>query len=358
MGSRIGVLPPVKEWLADCPQAWLFPNAGGWDPLMDIVEPFYDNYEQVRDDHLDYQDVVDKHGTYLGLLDPFGFNPSTFPASGAGGLGWVGGVVTHGGVEVWLTEVSGWDDGAALDAKTMAPGLLAGTHVTSVLGRGRTIEVKGSLFDPSGGGALPMAQKYLAAGLATPPHRGWLTIDGLWLPVAMSGVIKQRWVDAQRVDFEFTLRGRDGVSPGDGVYREKRPSQIEYLTDGETKFLGNFDGFIGVYPLISWWPTSESATATLRFTVPGGGASSEIRLTSGGIGTGFDPDVWLQMDGGHRRVDVMSIVDSEIKPVASGRGNIVWSQSEWLEIPPGGIVADLDVTAGSGSVDIEWVQLS
>ena len=354
MVSGIGTLPRVTGWLVDCPQGWLFPNAGGWDAAMEVPVPWATNYQGVIDNHADYQGVVDVHEDYAGLLDPVADPDNLTPAPNSGGYGWVGGVSTVGGVEVWITDVEGWDSGPTLSVQSSDPGLLVGTHVSSVLGRGRTVTVKGVLLDPSGGGGLPLARQYLAAALATPPHRGWFTIDDLWLPVVMDGQVKQRQVDGQRVDFEFTLRGRDGVSAGHGVHLETHPTEYVELTNASSvAFLDNSDGFVGMSPVVNWKPADATSTATLRFESLGGTSGANMLFTSEGLGVSADR--WLRVDMSHHRVDVMG----PLRAMGSGRVNVDWGNSEWLEVPPGGCMASMAITAGptTSTVDVSWMKL-
>ena len=360
MGSGLGILPPVFGVLVDCPQVWLFANAGAWDPEMTPAGEWDQEYQDVIDNHADYQAVVDDHEDYSDLLTPYGFNAATFAAPGSGGYGFAGGVKTVLGVEVWITDVEGWDSGPTLSVQSIEPGLLVGTHVSSVLGRGRSVTVKGVLFDPSGGESIHLARQYLAAALATPPHRGWIMIDDWWLPVVMDGQVKQRQVDAQRVDFEYTLRGRDGVSPGHGVHLEAPPENtVELTSAAPTQFLNNVYGFVGDSPVVNWKPQTEASTGRLRFETLGGGPAQEMRFTSAGLSQEWDPDVWLRVDMGHRRVDVMSVVDLAVVPIASGRKNVDWAASTWLEVPPGGCTATGFFNApGTSTMDVSWTRLA
>ena len=351
MGELIGALPPHGGPLVDCPQVYLYPNRGGWDAEMQPPD-YYRDYQQVVDRNTDYQEIVTKYDEYRDLLS----GTIVRPPPGGGGLGWVGGVNDANGVEVWVTKVEGWDEGQQVEAKQDNLGLMAGTHVAAVLGRGREVVITGSLFDPSGGAKLPEAQRLLGSALGTSPHLGWLTIDGLWLPVALSSVVKQARVDSHRVDFEFTLKGRDGVSPGHGVHLESHPGRSLTLNSGSPVTDVQNDGFLGVFPVLSWRPENEFATVVVTLTEAG--SSQAMSISSSGIGNTFNPDVWLRIDMNHRRVDAMSVVDLEVAPIAPGRHLIDWAVSDWLEIPPFGCSVDVNMTVGTSTLSMDWNELS
>ena len=318
MGDElIGALPPVTSDLVDCPQAYLYPTAGDWDVSM--VPP----------------------GT------------AALPEPGAG-YGWVGGVVDNNGVENWITNIEGWDQGANMDIQSEDPGLSTGTHVTSVLGRGRVVTVEGTLFDPSGGVHMEAASRMLAGALGTAPHLGWLKIDGLWLPVALESMIKQSRKDPYRVDYEFTLRGRDGVSPGHGVYREKRPGQSVATVDSVLTPVTN-DGLVAALPYITWKPAAT--TDQLSVYLDGYATSTVMKVGSSGIGKGYDPDIWLEIDTMHHQLDVMTTVDLKVQSVGSGRYLVDWPASTWLSVPPGGCDLTAIHTNPGSECTVAWVEL-
>lgn len=149
-----------------------------------------------------------------GITLPFGY--------GIGGYGLDVGCIDGNGVEWWLTDVEGWDDGMSVELATVEPSLGTGTFVSNVRETGREVTVSGSLVSDNRS-ALRAAKRRLAGVLSQPPHVGWMHLRGLILPVALAEPVRIDHVSPSRVDFEATFRGvRAPYSMGMGVWREGR----------------------------------------------------------------------------------------------------------------------------------------
>jgi hypothetical protein len=170
-----------------------------------------------------------------GVTLPFGF--------GIGGYGLDVGCVDGNGVEWWLTDVEGWDEGMNAELAVIEPELGTGTFVNNVAPRGREVVVSGVLYSHNAS-ALRSAKRRLAGCLSEPPHVGWMVARDTMLPVALNGPIRVDQVSSTRVDFEATFRGvRAPYSLGMGVWREGKYYQrtiaatsahIDYPQTGST----------------------------------------------------------------------------------------------------------------------------
>ena len=330
MGHAINVepIPPWGSTLPGCPMVALYPGAGGWDADMRT-------------------DPVDPSDPHYG--DPVS------PGPGVGGWGFVGGVTDVHGTEIWVTDVSGWDSGATFSASTYEGALVDGTQVTAVLGRGRDITVSGALFAHSGNqGSLNSTKRLVAAALASDPRLGWLSIDNLWLPVAMSGEIKLEQVDSCRIDFEFTVVGRDRVSPGRGIYLESQPPSLLTLntpvTGGWEHTLGAMNlGTVASKPVCDWTPI-PGVHGTLSVSLGGfRGSAQSMKFHL------LPRDTWLRVDSLHKQVDLMFRDQSGGDHiVGSGRQYVDWPSSDWLEVPPNASEWTLRTAGGHASVNVRW----
>lgn len=170
-----------------------------------------------------------------GVALPFGF--------GIGGYGLDVGCIDGNGVEWWLTDVEGWDEGMNAELTVIDPELGTGTFVNNVAARGREVVVSGVLFSHNAS-ALLSAKRKLAGCLSEPPHIGWMVARDTMLPVALNGSIRVDQVSRTRVDFEASFRGvRAPYSLGMGVWREGKfyertisatSSYIDYPQTGST----------------------------------------------------------------------------------------------------------------------------
>jgi PKD repeat protein len=159
-----------------------------------------------------------------GVSLPFGF--------GIGGYGLDVGCIDGSGVEWWLTDVEGWDDGLNAELTTIDPELGTGTFVNNVAPRGREVVVSGVLYSHNAS-ALLSAKRKLVGCLSEPPHIGWMVARDTMLPVALAGPIKADHVSPTRVDFEATFRGvRAPYSLGMGVWREGKYFEYSVATNG------------------------------------------------------------------------------------------------------------------------------
>ena len=163
-----------------------------------------------------------------GIQLPFGY--------GIGGFGLDVGAIDANGVELWVTDIEGWDDGLNAEFTGIDPALGTGTFVNNVRGAGREVVVSGSLYSTDDI-ALQEAKRRLAGCLSEPPHIGWLKVRNLILPVALSAPIKVDHVTTSQVDFEATFKGvRAPHSLGMGVWREGQLHDRSITTESFTDY--------------------------------------------------------------------------------------------------------------------------
>ena len=330
-----GGIPPYTSYLDNCVQLWVFANAGPWNPEMKLAEPLKD-YAALAAKYQSYQLLVDELTAELGrpptYSDIVAVSNGIPPGPGTGGWGLAVGVEDVWGSEIWLTMVTGWDDGPKIQADSFEGQMIPGTLYPNVRGRGRDIVVSGSIINRTRPIGLQESKYGIGAGLATAPHRGWLHLDNLWLPVVLKGATKMEQVDACRIDFELTLSGRDGVSPGRGVYKEKWPaSVISVVGNHSASFPRRADnrGPVGSPPVIEYRPVDGERGATLN--VRAGGFIQQLWFETLLAGH------YLRIDVGNRIVDLLPVDGSHHELIGSGNGRhlIDWSKSEWVEVPPG-----------------------
>lgn len=343
-------LPPYQSVLPDGVLVRLYPTSGGWVPPVgpppgqegsyQTVADAYSSYEELRNENISYaqlaaiSDSPVVRGGSARAVSPRG---DSRPGPGTGGYGFVGGVVDAYGSEVWITGTEGWDGGPEMSVQSLESDVLRGTIVSNVLGRGRQVTVSGTIFRADGDDeAMRDSQRLISAALATPPHQGWLNINDFWLPVVLTGRVRQERIGLYRSDFEFSLVGREDSSAGGGVYLEQQPSQRVGLVGagtgegGSPSVILTNEGWVGVAPVIRWIPGAVNTGATLS---AGGSLASQQMI--------FKPlkaPFWLLIDGAHYRVHLMSGVSedgSDWHDWGSAHNHVEWEHSTWMEVPPG-----------------------
>lgn len=255
-----------------------------------------------------------------GLQLPFGY--------GIGGFGLDVGSIDSNGVEQWVTDVEGWDDGLNVEFSGIDPALGIGTFVNNVRGAGRDIVISGTLYSPDEV-ALREAKRRLAGCLSEPPHIGWLKIRNLILPVALSAPVKVDHVDSNQVDYEVSLKGvRAPHSLGMGVWREGQLHDRRIKTEGYTDY-----SLTGTTPMTPIIEAEGPIPADARIDAISLGAT----YRSGGF-------VLAKAIPAGKTLSINSILRTVVEKGTRipATDYINWSSSQWMYIDPRGcrVMAD------------------
>lgn len=267
-----------------------------------------------------------------GITLPFGY--------GIGGYGLDAGCIDSNGVEIWVTDIEGWDDGLNAEFTGIDPALGTGTFVNNVRGSGRDVVVMGSMYSTDDI-ALREAKRRLSGCLSEPPHIGWLKVRNLILPVALSAPIKVDHVTTNQVDFEVTFKGvRAPHSLGMGVWREGQLHDRSFNSEGYTDF--SLTGTTPMTPIIeATGPLPEGAridAVSLGATYRSGGFVLAKALESG------------------KRLSINSILRSVVQKGTKTPASdyINWSASRWMYIDPRGSRVLASVPNNTPSAHNAW----
>jgi hypothetical protein len=326
-----------------CPEVLLTTNNDKRGQPAGTSGTYIPDYLALQRTYATYADVQATYATYNDLMWGHPGFPGGAAASGFGGYGLTLGYEDSMGNEWWVIDVSGWDDGAVVEADEQ-PGLTSGTFVDLVKERGRRVIIQGTVLGTRSPAEFREAKRVLAGALSSRPHTGRLTIGGVSLPVALAAQVRTKQPQWNRIDFELELVGRNIGTPGRGIWREA-------VTRDYPTIKGN-----GTYNINasadSYLHYNSAVSAGLAFQVTGPLAAG-LKVTADYGSAGVRSVTFKAIPAG----SVLGYDAANRRVTLNGKPALwVADEVQWLELTP--ILARLVVSGWGGATSASRMDLS
>lgn len=237
---------PSFEYL-DCPQVEILTGGDAFAGLG--ASAVLEDYLEVESVRPSFSAILADWAYYASLMEGHAGFSGGVAAPGRGGFGMNLGIRDAAGIEWWVTDLEGWDDGPQV-VPNAVDSLVGSTWVDRVRAKGREFTVKGAVLAPDEYWAVRV-RKMVAAILGTPPHMGLLRVggsQGMKIPVALASPAKQKPLGLFGIEFEMSLVSRDIGTPGAGVWREG--ATREYVLGSNAAVNVDTDSYVSTRPLI------------------------------------------------------------------------------------------------------------